>query len=439
MVGPPDLVENVMSMASAEPVADGCTLLPVPYRREQDVVGLVQAAQQKVEAFCFTGPVPYDLIDFAGVLQRPASVVPLAGEALYRALLSVAVLPAGDVRRISIDTLGVDQVNEVYRELGLDPADLRIRPYEAGDGVRQAVDFHVAEHTEGRTGAALTCRRSVYDELVEQELPAFRIVPTRQSIRSALTTAGLLASDNRAQHSQLALCVVEVDQLDPSGRATPSTHWLQELRLNLHKVLLGQALRLKATLVPLTPDRYLLVTTLGDLEIATDGFRAAPLLDEVERELGLRVSVGIGAGRSAHDAESAAYRALAQAKSRGGHRAMVLGEDDIPLALPRPDSALRLLCAESADVSDGPDASARRSLERLRAALGDTADHATVDSAQAADLLSVSPRTARRLLQTLMDQRLAWPITSDSGPTRGRPSRRFRLADHPSPPEARRT
>jgi hypothetical protein len=420
-----------MSVAAAEPVADGCTLVPISYSHEQEAVALVDAAQQRVEAFCFTGPVPYDLTDTAGVLHRPASVIPLAGEALYGALLRVAVQPAADVRRISVDTLPLAQVTEAYAELGLDAAGVRVRPYATGDGARQAIDFHLAEHAARATSAALTCRRAVYDELVEHQVPAFRIVPTRHSIRAALTTAALLANGNRAQHSRLALCVVEVDQLDPAGRATPSTHWMQELRLNLHRVLLGQAQELKATLVQLAPDQYLLVTTLGDLEIATDGFRAAPLLDEVDRELGLGVSVGIGAGRSAHDAERAAYRALTQAKSRGGHRAMVLGEDDVLLALPRPDSALRLGDGESSVGSDGPESSARRTLDRLRAALGDTPGHAVVDAAQAADLLAVSPRTARRLLQALIDQRLAWPVAAEGEPARGRPRRRFRLADQP--------
>lgn len=426
-----------MSVAASQPVADGCTLVPLSYAREHDVVDLVEGAQQRVEAFCFTGPVPYDLTDAAGVLHRPASVIPLAGEALYRALLQVAVRPGTDVRRISVDTLGVPQVKEAYQELGLDAAQVRTRPYAAGEGAREAVEFHLAQHAAGDTCAALTCRRAVYDELVEHDVPAFRIVPTGHSIRSALTTAALLASGSRAEHSRLALCVVDVDQVGPVGRATPSTHWMQELRLNLHRVLLGQAQQLNATLVPLTPDQYLLVTTFGDLEAATDGFRSAPLLDEVDEQLGLRISVGIGAGRSAHDAEQAAYQALAHARSRGGHRAMVLGEDDVLLALPRPDSALRLLdtrtqaASGGAAGSDGPQESARRTLEKLRDALGDTSGHAVVDAAHAADLLSVSPRTARRLLQTLLDQRLAWPVASDDGPARGRPRRRFRLADPP--------
>lgn len=437
VVGPPDLVETVMSVAAAEPVADGCTLVPISYAREQEAVDLVAAAQERVEAFCFTGPVPYDLTDAAGVLHRPASVIPLAGEALYRALLQVAVRPGADVRRISVDTLAVPQVREAYLELGLDAADVRTRPYAAGDGAREAVQFHLDQHSAGDTCAALTCRRAVYDELVAHEVPAFRIVPTRHSIRSALMTAALLASGSRAEHSRLALCVVEVDQVDPAGRATPSTHWMQELRLNLHRVLLGQAQQLHATLVPLTPDQYLLVTTFGDLEAATDGFRTAPLLDEVDEQLGLRVSVGIGAGRSAHDAELAAYQALAQARSRGGHRVMVLGEDDVLLALPRPDSALRQFDAQADPSSDGaagsgsPQQSTRRTLEKLRAALGETSGHAVVDAAQAADLLAVSPRTARRLLQTLLDERLAWPVASDGGAARGRPRRRFRLADPP--------
>ena len=62
---------------------------------------------------------------------------------------------------------------------------------------------------------------------------------------------------------------------------------------------------------------------------------------------------------------------------------------------------------------------------RLAAKLegGDT----VVDAEGAGKMLGVTPRTARRLLRTLVDEGLAWPLPPNRTPQPGRPRQLYRL------------
>ena len=71
----------------------------------------------------------------------------------------------------------------------------------------------------------------------------------------------------------------------------------------------------------------------------------------------------------------------------------------------------------------------REALETLRAGLADsgTDDAKVVDAALAAELLGTSPRTARRVLQDLARDGLAWPVPPAAALSRGRPRQTYRL------------
>ncbi len=50
-----------------------------------------------------------------------------------------------------------------------------------------------------------------------------------------------------------------------------------------------------------------------------------------------------------------------------------------------------------------------------------------MDAETAGRLLSVTPRTARRLLATLVEEGLAWPLPPSRSPQPGRPRQAYRL------------
>jgi hypothetical protein len=173
VIGPEDLVDRAMSVAAA--TTEGARLLGAPYQREDDTVQVVRSVHDESDVLLFTGPVPHDVALSSGIVQVPATYVSLNGEALYRALLTTSLAHGTDLQRLSVDTLGDAEVDEVYRELELDREHVCTRPYEKGEEPRAVADWHTARFEEGTTTAALTCRRSVYRSLPVRGVPTWGV------------------------------------------------------------------------------------------------------------------------------------------------------------------------------------------------------------------------------------------------------------------------
>ena len=444
VIGPDDLVHRVLAVGRRLRPGQGWRLLPTTYRSEGEAPDHVRRLQGSADVYLFTGPVPYDLCRREGVLDRPAVFIPLDGTALYRALLLAALDGGCDIGRLSIDTLPRTHVEEAYAELGLSSEGLRVWEYAGPQPARAIAEWHERLWRDGTVTAAASCIRSVYDLLRQRDVPALRVVPTGHAIRTALQTAILAATGSRLEQSRIAICLVDVDGFEHIVRQSPSPYWIQELKLRLQHVLLQEARTMGATLVPLGNDDFMVLTTWGALRAATDGLRRAPFLEPVGRELALTLSVGIGLGRSASEAEARAQDALGQARALGGDGAVVLGEDGRLLAMlgRHADEAPAEAAITTGPVGDGqmdhgaalrpsPSLHPAEIAKRLWRSLvpGDHLDGSgpVVDAQTVARSLAVSPRTARRLLQRLVREGLAYPVAPGRHDRRGRPSHRYRL------------
>ncbi|MET9070071.1 GTP cyclohydrolase IIa [Streptosporangium sandarakinum] len=413
VVGPHDLVERVMLMGhAAAPLP--CRLVAAAYRDEQEASDKVNRLGAGVDACLFASPVPYDLARRSGVLTMPATYVQLGGAALIAALARAALDERIDPRRVSVDVLSRADVEEAYADLGLPAGEVHSRDEPGATGTITA--FHERLVRQGLSTGALTCLPAVADRLQAAGVPTIRIRPTSAAIRTALHTATLLGAHHRLEESQLTVILVEVPTLrEPVRRAAPR-HWRDELRLSLHRLLVQEANRINAAVTPVDDHSYMVTATRGSVATATEGFRVLPFAARVREELGLAVEVGVGMGRTAHDAE--AHARAAMARTQAGKQAQGFAVDREGRALvpaPRmPPQGGGQLKPKGVEV-----------LARLAAKLegGDT----VVDAESAGKMLGVTPRTARRLLRTLVDEGLAWPLPPNRTPQPGRPRQLYRL------------
>ena len=400
VVGPHDLVDDVAATCEEQP---GVRARRFDYDHESQAPGIVEARAGAVDAWLFTGIVPYTLVREAGGPSRPATFVDYTGATLLQAL--VRLLRDGhDVTRMSIDTLAASDVTGAMAEAGLPVSRVRVLPYRPGLSSDDVVAFHRRQRrgSDG-TSVAVTCLRSAY-EVLRDELPTFRLAPSTHSVRVALRQL-ILHADSQAQgDAQVALGIAEVSGSDQG--------------------LLKEAAALGGTLARYTGGRYLIVTTRGPLHDATGGFAALPMLGRLADRHDT-VRIGFGLGRSAAEAESLARRALARAR-RIGKVAAVLslrGDLDIVLATtapaPAPTDGNLAIIAQRVGLS----VATLQRLREVRAAVGP----APLTTRDVADRLAVAQRTARRMLHRLELAGLAERTGSLASGTSGRPLTLYRL------------
>ena len=388
-------------------------LVAAAYRDEQEAADQVVRLGTGIDVCLFASRAPYEYARMAGVLSGPATYVPLGGSALYATLLKASRDPAKDPTRSSIDVLSRADVEEAFAELGLPSGGVHVREDPGSPSV--VASFHERLFRRNETSVALTCLQSVAAKLSAAGVPVFTLRPTGSDIRAALRTAALLGGYRRLEDAQLALALVEVPALRDGGRRTTPRQSRDELRLTVHRFLVQEAQRIHAAVSPTGDHGFLVVATRGSLARATDGFRVQPFAERARSDLGLTIEVGIGMGRTAVEAEAHARAGLGRGQTLSGMRGAPGGQGHIPVPAPRL-----------------PEPGARRSrsldtLAKLAEKLSSTDANLVVDAETAGKLLTVTPRTARRLLHILVEEGLAWPLPPTRTPQPGRPRQFYRL------------
>ncbi|MEV5965532.1 helix-turn-helix domain-containing protein [Kribbella sp. NPDC051952] len=390
VVGPSDLVTSSSRIIRA---LRGVEVVPLRYRRETDTPKVMADAPPSVDAWLFTGVVPYQLAAANELLDRPAAHVEYTGATLMRALVEL-LRDGHDVTSMSIDVLDEAQVRETFDEVGLPTRGIRVLPYHAG----LSSDDVIAFHRRSKATIAITCLRSAYEKL-RTEQTTLRLAPSVHSVRAAVNSLLLVHDALRSDDAQIALGLVEIAADGESA-------------------LRREAGSLGGSVIRYDDKRYLVVTTRGPLEQATAAFTELGMLNRLKEQFG-PVRIGFGIGGSGTETEALARRALGRARSAGRTAAVVSLRNDIDLILvggaaPRAQQRSKLqLLAQRAGLS-------KATLERLQELV-----HASTDDGlttrSVADHLGIQPRTARRVLNRLERAGLADATGTQLGTGSGRP------------------
>lgn len=412
IIGPRDLVERIMlsgfpAVHRAPSAGGGGTgggstggqgtarrLVAAVYREEHEAADKVTWLGTAIDSCLFASRVPYEHALRAGVLGVPGAYIRLGGSALYGALLRASRGGGCDLARCSVDTLSRTDVDEAFGELGIASFGVYVRE-EPGSPAALA-SFHEKLWRRDATSVAFTGLQSVAARLCAAGVPAFTLRPTGSAIRSALHTAALLGSNRRLEDGQLAVIIVEVPGLRESVRRALPRQSREEIRLTVHRFLVQETQRIQAAVSPLGDHAFLVTATRGSLAGLLAGPGVPAFAERASGELGISVEVGIGMGRTALDAEARARAVIDRSR-------------------PGPAVAARA----------GP-----RGLDTLArlAGLLPAADTAlAIDAETAGRLLNVTTRTARRLLHSLVEDGLAWPLPPSRTPQPGRPRQVYRL------------
>ncbi|GAB3808823.1 hypothetical protein GCM10028798_35510 [Humibacter antri] len=382
-------------------------LVPLVYEHEEEAAGLVAANGDDIDAALFAGPLSYDIARAAGALAVPATYLSVAGSALHAALLRLVRRGVADLGRISVDSFSEAELARALAEADIDPSEVKMRPYKAGAGITSYLRFHRASAPS--CSAALTSLPSVARELSSEGIVAELLRPTDASIRAGVHSAALLGAARVLGDTKPAQVVVAFNWSSSAASPTTSDALARDqartlVRASLTTLCLETGMSLRA----LESDGFLLGATHGLLQRISATAPATVIAQRVRHETGMSVNVGVGVGERPLDAERRAFHDLKNADEESA---------DLPVA-------------ENGTGEESFDDRAAHLLAELN-----RRDRGSdiVDVIDAADLLGVSERTARRLLNRLAESGRAWRLPVNVTGGRGRPRRQFRLV---IPPES---
>lgn len=424
IVGPLDSVSLAHEVALER--LDYLDVVPIVYQDASEVVEILTKYKNDFDIWLFSGIVPYQRA-LALKLNKFLFYIPHTGSSLYRALLEITYIKHLRIESVSFDTFSQAEVEETFKDIDFPLPKIYVNDYGGIISSSELTEYHYNLWKNGETNIAVTCFLATYENLKKMGVPAFRIWPTRCNIRTTLDIAINAFEAQRFKGSQLSIQHIAIDDYDDLVRASSSYH-VKRIELNLYEILVGYAEKLKGSIVFSGDGQFTLYSTRGILEEITEGFTIMPILEEMTRNVAAKVSGGIGFGSTAYSAEENAFWALGLAKQKGKGRWMVV--TDNREAIGPLSSAVHLKYSVRVDDTVNRNFADQLNISiatanKLLAAL-DKLNKEAICADDLALYLEITPRSARRLLATLVDQRIAEPA-GDEMVLKGRPRKLYKV------------
>jgi predicted transcriptional regulator len=427
IVGPEDSVALALRVAAEIGLAD--SIIARTYDVADQAPGLARELDAVCQVVLFTGRVPYIFTVATGEHRAQLDCVAHSGIDLYRSLVLLLRTFDGHLPALSIDTIEGEVVAEVWRDLSLEPPTTVLPLTSEGESTTarstdDIVTFHLDAWRSGTVEACLTCLRSVYDQLVRQGVPVFRVEHTRAAIRDALNRARQTLQTVQVEAQQIALGLLELlPNTDPAATGGPPQERYEPepfavARKHLVSLLHGR--------VQEVDERTLMLfTTWGTLQNVLN--RPGSGAELMPADLRSGVALGFGLGATLPRAEENARRAVALA--RVDRTTCVVFTDGTVHRLdddrPGRTITLRQTDPRTLELARALDMSPT-SFQRLAAALQNL-DTRALTAQDLAEALRVSVRSARRTLLKLEQGGVVTRNGSATGPGAGRPQTLFKV------------
>lgn len=424
IVGPTDSV-NLINAAAKER-DDIFIPIPVIYTNASEVPTILQARSTEADIWLFSGVVPYRYALTVPRWNKPLLYIPHTGSSLYRVFLQILCSANLPLDHISFDTYSRSEIEETFRDLNFPLPQIYLKHYEGIVSADELTEFHYSLWLQKKSKVAVTCFHKTAVQLNALGVPAFRIWPTPNNIRSALETAIRMAETMRYSEAQIAVAHVVIDEYDNLVRDASSSYDVNRVEIRLYELLVDFAQQVGGSVMPQGRGKYIIFTTRGRIATITYDYTALPLLETIRQKLRIHVSGGIGFGATAYQAEENAHVAHGLSRRLGPGRWMIVTDDH---------RAIGPLNAEvTLNYRLGGDTTKQRALAKrlqislltlnqlaaLMAELGTT----SININEIALRLAITPRSARRIMGALKEAGIAYMCGEESS-GKGRPHKLY--------------
>lgn len=400
IVGPTDSVKLIYTAAQLQRY----TLVPIPmvYNNAADVPELLRQQQEQADIWLFSGVVPYRYALTVPRWNKPLLYIPHTGSSLYRAFLKITQALGLPLAKLSFDTYSRYEIEEAFSDLALTMPKVYLKPYDGVIAAEELTAFHQDLWEKRLINVAVTCFHKTVVQLQAQGIPAIRISPTPNNIRTALESAARLAVSMRYSEAQIATVQISIERYDQLVHDAASSYDVNRLEIRLHELLIDFAQQVGGALIPQGRGKYIIFTTRGQIASITGQFKTLPLLTTIHKQLKLQISGGIGFGSTAYQAEENAHTAHGLAARLGAGQWIIVTDDRQVLGplnsaeqvyAVTPDTEQQRNLARSLQISIV-------TLNRLTKLVADLNGHA-ISINTLAEQLNITPRSTRRIITAL--------------------------------------
>lgn len=423
VVGPETSVDIIMAIGAE--FLQQLELIRYDYSSVSEVRNIVQNNLSDIDMWLFSGQIPYLQANNIAPLNN-SLFLPVNSSSLAKILLQIYANESRILSKFSIDCITEEDLHETVLDCELNDECMRTLPFSAENRLEDYIQFHGDLYRAGEVDACITSITLVYQALQDLGVPVYRMFPTRYSIRQLMTIICHHGETLQFKRSQIAIHVIQVEGFD-SMAGNRATYRLHRVDLKLREIILSYTEELLGSFVYLGNGMFIIFSNRGSIDDRYD--RAVTLQSQIRQSTNLDSNIGIGYGTTSLFAEKNAYLALSHARQQL-HPSTMLVDDhgSISGPLQTPESlSYRFRTTDREIAKKLQDAGINITTFAKLAALQENVDEGALTANIVSNILGMTPRNARRILNLLERYELATTIGHEALSDKGRPSKLYRV------------
>lgn len=423
IIGPSSTVKMVVEIA--QEYKERLQIIPFMYKNPEETTSIIEQNQSVVDLWVLGGPVLYPFVKESGSNQ-PFFFLQLDGASLTKTMIEIGYNDQRHLQNMSIDIIPKRDVYETFEDLNLQSQSIYSKEFHKDMPIEELLEFHRQLFNENKVDICLTCLYAIFEKLQSEDIPSYWITPTRTNIRETLTNAIHHWETKYFKESQIAIILIKVNDGEEKDNFTLSYNQ-HRLNLQIQSVVVNFSESLSGSIVNLGIGTFIIFSTRGSLQRSPE--YVVDLLEKISLVTDYPANIGIGYGDTALAAEKHARIALKNAQKYAPFCAFLV--DDRGMI----EGPLQ----EQKSISFGYRVEDREMSEKLKQcgvtvttfnkilSVQKRAGNHSITASLLSEWLKMTPRNARRILNSLVEQDIAEIVGEEAPVSKGRPRKIYRV------------
>lgn len=416
IIGPSDSSNKISSCLKH--IDNGVNIKLYIREKVSEAVEVIYICEEECDAIIFTGCGVSAAVKSKYEVEKPNSFVSRGGTSMLKAIWDVKNTSAS-LERFSIDVIENEILDDILSEVDINPKEVFSLPFSDEIDEMEYAKWHIDLFEKNKIDVILTGFGGVYNELKEKGYPVFRLQATRPQIKVCYEKIKSEFALNKAQYSQIAVEILSL--VDYKGNKE-SYYSNMIKKSEVDKIIVEYVRSIQGSLFNFGRDEYIIFAHKGAVDNENNYNELFKLKKDIKSK-GFLLGVGIGIGITAYQAEINGYKALKRCIDSKSYDIYMIDENDFikgPLGLKEElNYSLAASNEHLMDISEKTGLSCE-SVSKLMA-ISETRKSKVYDTKELADYLYISERSARRILNKILNANLGRIYAKETSQGAGRP------------------
>lgn len=386
--------------------------------KADEAIDVIELCEKECTAIIFTGVAVAEAVKSNYIIKLPNATVSRGGTSLTKAFWQVKS-ENKSLDRFSIDIVEDEVIDDVLKEIDISPKSVYSLPFSSNIKEAEYEKWHLDLYKENKIDVILTSFGAIYNDLKKQGYPVYRIEATRPLIKVCYEKLKTKYALNKAQNSQLAVEILNLANYK-GDKDNYYTNMLKKSELD--KIIVEYVRSIQGSLFNFGRDEYIIFAHRGAID-NDDNYNKLFKLQKDIKSSGFSLCVGIGIGNTAYQAESNAYNSLKRSLDSSDFEIYLIDENEVIKGPLGSDVELSYSLVASDEnvlnISQNTGLSGE-SIAKIMA-ISKTRQSKVYDTKELADYLNISDRSARRILNKLVETNFARVYAKETSKGGGRP------------------